>query len=47
MIKVGDYLYFYSSHGSVLNRMKIARETKTQWILENNTRVKKDGLKKV
>ena len=41
MIKVGDYLYSYHSYGRYLNRTKIERETPTQWVLEDNTRVRK------
>lgn len=45
MIKVGDYLYRRHNYGTTITRSLIVRETKTQWVLERDTRVRKEGLR--
>lgn len=47
MIKVGDFLYYYTSYGSRLYRYEILRETKTQWVIERDIRIRKSNLREV
>ena len=47
MLQVGDYLYYHSNYGRYIQRTEILRETKTQWVIENDKRVKKEDLKRI
>lgn len=47
MIKVGDYLYSYHNYRRYLQRKKIERETKTQWILESGDRIRKEDMRRI
>lgn len=44
-IQVGDFLYTYNNYGKHIARTEIVRETRTTWVLENDKKVKKDGLR--
>lgn len=47
MIRVGDYLYYHYNSGRAINRTRIVRETKTQWIVGNDIRISKEKLRSI